>query len=66
MIETIELKSNEFWGNRSGMIHPTRGPIFKLRRATVKTSGNAGPTGWKLKKAPRRYSNARLRKKGIL
>lgn len=28
----IKLKGNEYWGRRGGMIHPTRGPIFKIKK----------------------------------
>lgn len=58
----IELKSNQFWGNRSGFIHPEYGPIFKCRRATTTRKDNSGPAGWKARKV-KSYKNLKLRRK---
>lgn len=58
------LKSNHYWGSKSGTVHPQHGPCFPLKRMGAGKSGNHGPLGWKLRRAPRSYSNAKLRRLG--
>ena len=62
----MNIKSNEYWGKRSGTTHPKMGRIFAGRRGAMSTDGNKGPTGWKAKRAPRNYANRKLKRKGLL
>jgi len=39
------IKSNEFWGKRSGSIDRINGPIFKIRRGGMVSSENQGAAG---------------------
>lgn len=60
----MELKTNEYWGRRSGFVHPIHGPIFLIRRGSRNSmSDNKGPTGYKLRRVSRNYSNLKLKRK---
>jgi len=60
----IELKSNEFWGRRSGTITKLGERIFKLKRGGMAHQEHQGPSGWKLKRRGN-YRNLKLVRKGI-
>ena len=53
----IKLKSNEFWGARSGTIHPFLGLVFKGSRASTTRHENKGGVG---KKRVKKYANRKL------
>lgn len=59
--EPQNMKCNEFWGKRSGTIHPKMGFVFKGSRGSTTCSENRGPTGWKARRAPRNYRNRRIK-----
>lgn len=48
----IRLKSNEYWGRRSGAVHKDGSLCFKIKRGGPSHS-NSGPCGWKAKRARR-------------
>lgn len=59
-----DFRTNEFWGSRSGMIHPTMGRIFRGKRASTAKKSNSGGVGRKARKS-RNYRNLKLAKKGL-
>lgn len=65
-MEPVPLKSNEFWGKRSGFIDSTKGPIFKGKRAGSAKKSNSGPTGRKARRSGRNYRNLKLARRGGL
>ena len=56
----IRLRTNEFWGFRSGTVTKKGERVFMIARPATRTSDNKGPTGWKLRKKWRDYRNAKL------
>ncbi len=70
MSDPVPLKVNDYWGRRAGMLwmknkdyFPQGENIFKIKRGCQSTTDNRGPTGWKLRRAPRRYRNVKLTRK---
>lgn len=62
----VTLRSNEFWGERSGIIHPTRGPIFPGRKgSTLAHQEHQGPHGKQLRFYPARAMRRKLGKHGL-
>jgi len=56
----IRLKSNEFWGFRSGTITKKGERVFLIARPSTRTTDNKGPMGWKFLKRWREYRNPKL------
>lgn len=57
------LLSNEYWGRRSGYIHPIHGNIFPGTRGSLNKKENKGPSGYKLRRVGKVYSNLKLKRK---
>lgn len=64
-MEPIKLTSNEFWGGRSGMTLLDGTFAFWNERRHFKRAEHGGPCGYKLRKGPRHYRNAKFVRRGI-
>lgn len=59
----MELKTNEYWGKRSGYISKLGERLFNIRRGSKNAiSDNRGPTGYKLRRLGTIYRNRKLKR----
>jgi len=66
MENAIPLENGlKYWGARSGSISKTGEFVFLIKRGGGAHQEHRGPSGWKLKRAPRHYHNKKFVRKGI-